>query len=919
MFSVTFVFLGRPVLIPLAPAVARIQNNIILVAGQAVPSIQSNSSEELRFLIPENIRTGTVPIQVDVDQRLSNIHLFTIEAPVVVQQPELTIEKMPDDFVAISWFDPLEQFTLQSKRTLDSESNWSNWPNDIILENDFRRTQTIPSEPQQFFRLIALASPSEGGTTTTSSLPVSNLPLDWQPDYPILANAEGNITPANGLRLTMPDGGTISVPANSVTEEAEFRITELDFRAFSQGSRRVFQVDTTATSFLHPVRLNLPAPSKMAGETDEFVVYRNTPEAPIVELPHTYDATSNLISFESDQFSTLIIERKGVTADTIHSQHILDVPFYPQGDSYWCWAASSQMMFKYYGKDIEAWEVARYFEMPPDDGPTLLRLGIGSYDRLFESFGLEIDDISAWVSLDHFRTYLIKQIDRGHPLMVLVQNAIHAIVVVGYDASGVYLHDPSGFSILNAKGVNTAAELFPNLGRSYFTWEQFKTALFGRKKLGIEFNVYLPVWALRIKNEPAPPPIPVTMTILGVNQTDFFLNRPIHGTANTSDFVWNGEFPDGYQFAPKRKFSPPDHPVNDDEMALKLTLNNTSAASRAVDIEVKLNGQTMIQTPSPITIPAMTTRHTLDLVPFTQAVPFQAPSRPLRAGKQKMWISLKSNGVLLDWIPIDIETGPSVPQNLKAESDPNGVRLTWDPIPEAFTSDIEYEIFQGILDRGRNNVSSFIVRGGATSTAYRVRARDLSTGRAGPFTDPVTSETKAKAYQLSEGPTIEDGEHISDTHATARSGPNLQTVTWTAPPAQLDPGEEFTIELTGTSSGPASFKYAPSGPFGSFSTPRGLSPGWISASAIVNPTGATRNGFADGSARAGYFRVSVEDCPPDPQTRQFCYEPLAESFTQTLKAPVDRQEFWIVVRLGGFDSETSLLGGLVSWKYTNTN
>ena len=891
--------------------------NIIRLGGQSIQATQTGASE-LVFVIPEGTRSGTLPIQVEVDGRQSNVILFSVESPIILVQPELFIEKTSNDSIAISWFDPLEQFTLQSRDRLTLDSPWKDWIGAITLENEIRQTLS-PLGGAQFFRLVE-PSESPNPNASTASLPISNLPLDWEPDYPVLGSVKGNISPQTGLELTMPNGGTVSAPINSVTENTPFLITELDFTEFSQVSRRVFQVDTSGTPFLQPIRLQLPAPEKAEGDSNEFVVYRNAPEEPITELPHTYDSANNLISFESDRFSTLIIERKQEASGPPVSQRILDVPFYPQGNSYWCWAASSQMIFKYYGKDIEAWEVARYFEMPPDDGPTLLRLGIGSYDRLFGSFGLEIDDISGWASLDHFRTYLTKQIDRGHPLMVLVQNAIHAIVVVGYDASGVYVHDPSGFSILNAKGVNTAAELFPNLGRSHFTWDQFKSALFGRKKLGIEFNVYLPVWALRIKNEPAPPPLPITMTILGVNQNDFFLNRPIHGTGNTSNFIWNGEFPEGYHFEPKGKFSPPEHPANDDEFALKLTLNNTSTTPRPVDIEITLNGKTMIQTPSPITIPASTTRHTLDLVPFTQSIPLQAsPSRTLKSGQQKMWISLKSNGVLLDWIPINIETGPSVPQNLKAESDPNGVRLTWDPIPEAFTSDIEYEIFQGILDRGRNNVSSFLVRGGSTSTSYRVRARDLSTGRAGPFTDPVTSQTEAKAYQLSEGPNIEEGDHITGSQATAHSGPNLQTVTWTAPPAQLDPGEEFTIELAGSSSGPASFKYAPSGPFGSFSTPRGLSPGWISAGAIVNPTGPTRDGFADGTARAGYFRVSLEECPPDPQTRQFCYEPLAESFTQTLKAPVDRQEFWVVVRLGGFDSETGLLGGLVSWKYTSKN
>ncbi len=143
------------------------------------------------------------------------------------------------------------------------------------------------------------------------------------------------------------------------------------------------------------------------------------------------------------------------------ADHHIDVPFHYQDKDYYCGPACLEMVFDYYGQDINQSEIAdvartiggSYSTTYPDD---LLRAAY--FSNISTSKGTELPErvtgyserdsgFAAFEAYDWSLTQLKSYIDQDKPLIVLTWYSIshvstHYRVVVGYNETHIFLHDP---------------------------------------------------------------------------------------------------------------------------------------------------------------------------------------------------------------------------------------------------------------------------------------------------------------------------------------------------------------------------------------------------------------------------------------------------------------------------------------------
>ena len=139
--------------------------------------------------------------------------------------------------------------------------------------------------------------------------------------------------------------------------------------------------------------------------------------------------------------------------------HLITVPFHYQDIYYYCGPACLEMVFDYYGEDIDQFEIADVARTHPNETITDELLRAAHFSNISTSKGAEIPDknitgytlrklgYAAFEAQGMSLTQLKSYIDQDKPLILLMwysgyHHSTHYRVVTGYNETHVFLHDP---------------------------------------------------------------------------------------------------------------------------------------------------------------------------------------------------------------------------------------------------------------------------------------------------------------------------------------------------------------------------------------------------------------------------------------------------------------------------------------------
>lgn len=138
-------------------------------------------------------------------------------------------------------------------------------------------------------------------------------------------------------------------------------------------------------------------------------------------------------------------------------QRILSVPFIAQQTPVWCWAAVSEMVFRYYGRGATQCQIlSGWYRGDCCTFPQLCQT-TGSLQAIQQTLyafgGLGSAVYPGPISFANVQS----EINAGHPIIAAYRGSFsgHVVVIYGYDARGnIYIRDPNAGSFVVPYGVS---------------------------------------------------------------------------------------------------------------------------------------------------------------------------------------------------------------------------------------------------------------------------------------------------------------------------------------------------------------------------------------------------------------------------------------------------------------------------------
>lgn len=349
------------------------------------------------------------------------------------------------------------------------------------------------------------------------------------------------IQPSGGS-VSLKDGTSVVFPPGAVSAPLAVTITRLQPSAFFDGSgeqqQAVIRTTAALTQFAQNVEIRVPLPEGMtladsskvlAGVIDDETG-GVVAESPVIRM---LDGKPFLV-VETDHFTTRLYE--WVFGKTPPNSALLDLPYYTQGESEYCWAASLQMVTQgasfaenrsitdiigAVGVDPSGITALGFFSNSDIAQVVRSRTGVRPTRRQFSN-----------ASHNQLRDYLRMEIGvNGRPVALHNGNWQHAVVVVGYEV------DPSGSFMDSKVRIHDPKGLTPgSIGYTTKIWSDL---------VGTTFD--------RLTTLVVPTPLPGGSDRVTANFTNgaFQFFKPRYGPddpPNTWAFEWDHTKPEGFAF-----------------------------------------------------------------------------------------------------------------------------------------------------------------------------------------------------------------------------------------------------------------------------------------------------------------------------------------------------------------------------------
>ncbi|MFA4836164.1 MAG: C39 family peptidase, partial [Dehalococcoidia bacterium] len=291
---------------------------------------------------------------------------------------------------------------------------------------------------------------------------------------------------SSGGSILLEDGISVVFPSGAIDSVAEMTISKIDpasyFENTSDVERVVVSCTAPVTRFSKDVEIRIPLPDGMT-EADSSSVLAGVLDEPtgaVIVQPSSVRMIDGkpVLVIATNHFSNYVAEYlpKKDLSELKEAREVLPeksgpivIPYYSQGPTPYCWAASLQMVTqaaRYHG-DQETFEIIGEMAV----GKSGLNIFYAS-DLLTPNLtravqkrtGLKPDrHMFDQGTAEEFKYYIKREISKQRPV-VLFSNAWndpdtkepgHAGVIVGYDGDTLYFHDPRGGTSDNHIGYTT--------------------------------------------------------------------------------------------------------------------------------------------------------------------------------------------------------------------------------------------------------------------------------------------------------------------------------------------------------------------------------------------------------------------------------------------------------------------------------
>jgi len=177
----------------------------------------------------------------------------------------------------------------------------------------------------------------------------------------------------------------------------------------------------------------------------------------------------------------------------------LIVPYEAQGNAPWCWAASTAMILRYYGKPVHVWDVGK---------TEVVNLQLSQIEvYIHRTYPDEFETkIGRYPSIsDQTRKDIEVNLSEGYPILLNVdpngptEPGTHNVVVTGFNSSGFFVNDPSGALVTRLESPSS----YPYV-HEFVKWEELEPFVFREPLFNDVFLV--------VKGNPAP--IDATLSVI---------------------------------------------------------------------------------------------------------------------------------------------------------------------------------------------------------------------------------------------------------------------------------------------------------------------------------------------------------------------------------------------------------------------
>jgi hypothetical protein len=451
-----------------------------------------------------------------------------------------------------------------------------------------------------------------------------------------------------------------------------------------------------------------------------------------------------------------------------HEKLILNVPFYHQYDYLWCWAASAAMVFGAQGARAQPHQIANMFDATRTQGgcfwPRFASI-IGAHSFDFEVIRRKLALPPMPMSMyarggayeKSFRGWIIQQIRDGYPVWVGLFRydgaGDHAVVVVGYDHAGLYVHDPSGSLLAQievmrgrAKTKKEAKVSEHGLACHRISYDDWREML---DPGGIPYRPWLTHVGVIRKRVVASRTASLQITPGSCQWSSgltFHRDGFTYSTLAEAIYYWNGQQTGGCGFSLDCGLA--DIPENAARMGkgflsnsdalrlLRVEVHNTGDRAFEGRIRLTLDGETIASQDSAlkkvVRVPSRRVREPHVVVEFTDRATLQDPGKdsyttgvarrdlslkdalnftahPLHLGKHTLAVGLTdAAGTLLDRSIVQFEMHPAVPREVEAFLKPSQVAggaraehaIEWKASPEEKRAPAKgkYRVYQTPVD-----------------------------------------------------------------------------------------------------------------------------------------------------------------------------------------------------------------------------